>query len=106
MTFVRVPIMFCGEWIEQNNHYKFNGTKARGTIVPHSTMYAQLIESVSRVICIDIFKFDIEMKFKLKTFNPMPPVLIMSDDDLDYFLEETISIAEFKISLCITYKRK
>ena len=106
MASAHVPIMFCGEWIEQNGHYKFNGAKARGILVPYSTMYAQLIERVSRVICIDIFEFNIEMKFKLKTFNPMPPVLIMSDDDVDYFLEETISRAELKISLCITYKRK
>ena len=54
MTSVRVPIMFCGEWIEQNGHYRFNGTEARGIMVPRSTTYAQLIEKVSRVICIDI----------------------------------------------------
>ena len=65
MTSIRVPIMFCGEWIEQNGHYRFNGTEARGIMVPRSTTYAQLIEKVSRVICIDISEFDIEMKFKL-----------------------------------------
>ncbi|KAH9770671.1 SWIM-type domain-containing protein [Citrus sinensis] len=37
MTSVRVPIMFCGEWIEQNGHYRFNGTEARGIMVPRST---------------------------------------------------------------------
>ena len=75
-------------------------------MVPHSTTYAQLIERVSRVICINIFEFDIEMKFKLKTFDQMPPILIMNDDDVDYFLEETISGAELKILLYVTYKRK
>ncbi|KAH9783654.1 SWIM-type domain-containing protein [Citrus sinensis] len=106
MTSVRVPIMFCGEWIKQNDHYRFNGTEARGIMVPRSTTYAQLIEKVSRIICIDISEFDIEIKFKLKTFDPMPPVPIMNDDDVDYFLEETISGAELKIPLCITYQRK
>ena len=66
----------------------------------------QLIERVSWVICIDIFEFDIEMKFKLKTFDPMPSIPIMNDDDVDYFLEETISGVELKIPLCITYQRK
>ncbi|GAY49958.1 hypothetical protein CUMW_123080 [Citrus unshiu] len=106
MTSVRVPIMFCGELIEQNDHYRFNGTEARGIMVPRSITYAQLIEKVSRVICIDISEFDIEIKFKLKTFDPMPLVPIMNDDDVDYFLEETISGAELKIPLCITYQRK
>ena len=28
------------------------------------------------------------MKFKLKTFDPIPPVSIMTDDDVDYFHDE------------------
>ena len=42
ITSIRVPIMFCGEWIEQNDHYRFNGTKARGIMVPRSTTYVIL----------------------------------------------------------------
>ena len=106
MTSVQLPIMFCGEWIEQNDHYKFNGAEARGIMVPCSTTYAQLVERVSRVICIGISEFDIEMKFKLKIFDPMLLVPIMNDDDVDYFLKKTISRVELKIPLCITYKRK
>ena len=61
MASVCVLIMFCGEWIEQNNHYISNGTEARGIMVSRSTMYAQSIEKVSRVICIDVSKFDIKI---------------------------------------------
>ena len=56
--------------------------------MPRSTTYAQLIEIIPRAISIDISKFDIEMKFKLKTFNPMSLVPITTDDDVDYFIEE------------------
>ena len=106
MTSVCVSIMFYGAWIEPNSHYRFNSIEAIGIMVPHSTTYVQLIEKVSRVIYIDISEFDIEMKFKLKTFDPMPPVPIMNDDNVKYFLEEIISGAELKIPLCITYQRK
>ena len=106
MTSVQLPTMFCGECTKQNDHYRFNGTEARGIMVSCSTTYAQLIERVSQVICIDICEFDIEIKFKLKTFDPISPVPIMNDDDVDYFPKETISRAELKIPLCITYKRK
>ena len=58
MISVRVPIMFCGEWVEQNNHYKCNAIEARGIIVPCSTTYA-LIEKVSLIIFINISAFDI-----------------------------------------------
>lgn len=33
-------------------------------------------------------------------------VPILTDDDVNYFLKETISRAELNNSLCITYKRK
>lgn len=56
-----------------------------------------MIERVSRVISIDISEFEIEMKFKLKTFNLIPPIPIMTNDDVDYFLKETISGAKLKI---------
>lgn len=69
-------------------------------------MYAQLIERASQVIFIDIFEFNIEMKFKLKISDLIPHVPITTDDDIDYFIEETIIRAELKIPLCITYKRK
>lgn len=54
--------------------------------MPHSTTYAQLIEKASQVISIDISKFDIQIKFKLKTSNLML-VLIMTNDDADYFVQ-------------------
>ena len=74
--------------------------------MPHSTTYAQLIEIIFRFIFIDFFEFDIEMKFKLKTFDLMSSVPILTDDNVDYFLKEMISRAELNNSLCITYKRK
>lgn len=77
MTSIHVHVMLCGEWIKQNDHYRFNGTKARGTMVPHFTIYVQLKERVSRVISIDISKFNIETKFKLKTFDPISLIPIM-----------------------------
>ena len=80
--------------------------RQEGSWCPVLQRMHKLIEKVSRVICIHIYEFDIEMKFNLKTFYPMPPIPIMSDDDVDYFLEETISGAELKIPLCITYQRK
>lgn len=54
-------------------------------MVPHSTMYVQSMAGVSRVISIGIFKFYIEINFNFKTFDPMPLVLIMIDDNVDYF---------------------
>lgn len=76
-------------------------------MVPHSITYAQLIEIIFRFIFMDFFfEFDIKMKLKLKTFDLMSFVPIFTDDDVNYFLNETISRAELNNSLCITYKRK
>ena len=44
IVLVRVPILFNGEWIEQNDEYKFKGSKAKGIMIPRSTTYAGLVK--------------------------------------------------------------
>ena len=85
MVLVRVPILFNGEWIEQNDKYEFKGSKAKGIMIPRSTTYAELVEKIAEVIDIDISEFEITMKFKLKTSDPMPPVTIQTNDDVEFF---------------------
>jgi len=46
MILIRVPILFNGEWIEQNDEYKFKGSKAKGIMIPRSTTYAELVEKI------------------------------------------------------------
>ena len=76
MVLVCVPILFNGEWIEQNDEYKFKGFKAKGIMIPQSTTYAELVEKITQVIDIDTSEFEITMKFKLKISNCMPPITI------------------------------
>lgn len=77
-----MPIMFRDEWIWQNNNYRFNSIEA---INHGALLYTQLMEIASWVISINIFKFDVEIKFQLKTSNLIPSILIMIDDNIDYF---------------------
>ena len=85
MVLVRVPSLFNGEWIEQNDEYKFKGSKAKGIIISRSTTYAELVEKITEVIDIDTVEFKITMKFKLKTSDRMPPVTIQINDDVEFF---------------------
>ena len=85
MVLVRVPILFNGEWIEQNDEYKFKDSKAKDIMIPRSTTYAELVEKIAEVIDIDTSEFEITMKFKLKTSDPMPPVAIQTNDDVEFF---------------------
>ena len=85
MVLVRVPILFNGEWIEQNDKYEFKGSKAKGIMIPQSTTYVELVEKIAQVIDIDTSEFEITMKFALKTFDRMPPVTIQTNDDVEFF---------------------
>ena len=85
MVLVRVPILFNGEWIEQNDEYMFKGSKAKRIMIQRSTTYAELVEKITQVIDIDISEFEITMKFTLKTSDRMPPVTIQTNDDVEFF---------------------
>ena len=85
MVLVHVPILFNSEWIEQNDEYKFKGSKAKGIIISRSTTYAGLVEKIAEIIDIDTSEFEITMKFKLKTYDPMPPVTVQTNDDVEFF---------------------
>ena len=105
MAIVRVPILYNGEWTQENGEYRFTGTQIRGIKVPHSTTLEQLVEKVAEVISIDLSEFVISMKFKFKTSSePLPPMEILNDCDVEFFLEEANS--GFRNPLCITYERR
>ncbi|KAK9191163.1 hypothetical protein WN943_019774 [Citrus x changshan-huyou] len=105
MATVRVPILYNGEWTQENSEYRFIGTQIRGIKVPHSTTLEQLVEKVAEVIFIDLSKFVISMKFKFKTSSePLPPIEILNDCDVELFLEEANS--GFRNPLCITYEHR
>ncbi|KAL9420559.1 hypothetical protein AB3S75_038181 [Citrus x aurantiifolia] len=105
MATVRVPILYNGEWTQENGEYRFTGTQIRGIKVPHSTTLEQLVEKVAEVISIDLSEFVISMKFKFKTSSePLPPMEILNDCDVEFFLEEANS--GFRNPLCITYEHR
>ena len=76
MVLICVSILFNSEWIEQNDKYKFKGSKAKGIMIPRLTTYAELVEKITQFIDIDTLEFKITMKFKFKRSDPMPPVTI------------------------------
>ena len=84
MVLVRVSILFNGEWIEQNDEYKFKGSKAKGIMIPRSTTYAELVEKIAQVIDINTSEFEITMKFNLKTYDRMPLITIQTNDDVEF----------------------
>ena len=106
MVLVRVLILFNGEWIEQNDEYKFKSSKGKGIMISRSTTYAELVERITQVIDINTLDFEITRKFKLKTSDPMPQITIQINDDVQFFLEEVASGIEFRNSLCVTFKRR
>ena len=76
MVLICVSILFNSEWIEQNNKYKFKGSKAKRIMIPRLTTYIELVEKITQVIDINTLKFEITMKFKFKRYDPMPPITI------------------------------
>ena len=86
MATVRVPILYNGEWTQENGEYRFTGTQIRGIKVPHSTTLEQLVEKVAEVISIYLSEFFISIKFKFKTSSePLPPMEILNDCDVEFF---------------------
>ncbi|KAL9419116.1 hypothetical protein AB3S75_036964 [Citrus x aurantiifolia] len=105
MATIRVLILYNSEWTEKNGEYRFTGIHIRGIKVLDSTTFEQLVKRVAEVIFIDLSKFVISMKFKFKTLSKhLPPMEILNDFDLDFFLEEASN--GFKNLLCITYEYK
>ncbi|KAK9208717.1 hypothetical protein WN944_001077 [Citrus x changshan-huyou] len=90
MATVRVPILYNGEWTQENGEYRFTGTQIRGIKVPHSTTLEQFVISI-------------KSKFKTSS-EPLSPMEILNDCDVEFFFEEASS--GFRNSLCITYERK
>ena len=76
MVLVRVSILFNGEWIKQNDEYKFKSSKAKGIMIPRSTTYAELVEKIAEVIDIDTSEFEITMKFNLCHQLQFKPIMM------------------------------
>lgn len=68
-----------------------------------------MIENIFRigeegVIDINISAFEITIKFKLKTCDPMPSFTIKTNNDVKFFLEKIASRMEFRNLLCVTFE--
>ena len=81
MATVRVPILYNGEWTQENCEYRFTGTQIWGIKVPHSTALEQFV---------------ISMKFKFKTSSePLSPVEILNDCDAEFFFfKKLVAVSE------------
>ena len=63
--------------------------------MPHSTTLEHLVEKVAEVIFIDLYEFVTSMKFKFKiSSEPLPPMEILNDCDVDFFLKKIIAVSE------------
>lgn len=64
------------------------------------------MDKICQVIDINISKFEITMKFKMKMSNPIPLITIKTNDDMELFLDKIASGMKFRNLLCVTFKCK
>lgn len=57
MATVHVPILFHGQWTQENSEYRFTGTQIWGIKVPHSTAFEQFVKRAAQVISVDLYEF-------------------------------------------------
>ncbi|KAM1494914.1 hypothetical protein PS2_029093 [Malus domestica] len=96
---LRLLVNYDGKWI--NSIY--SGGKTKGIMVPDGITHAELVQRLYNILGIDPSEHKIIITTAYASKLPTQPVELIDDDDLTFFIEESLSFDDgAKLPLCIT----
>ena len=106
MDKIRIPLRYDGAWtMNSGGNVLYEGGKTKGILLVKNASYEELHFAVVRALDINPAEFTVTMMFKCKTCDPNPPMEVMNDCDVEFFIAE-VSDVSTRNPLCITVERK
>ncbi|TQD72191.1 hypothetical protein C1H46_042279 [Malus baccata] len=100
---LRLLVNYDGKW--SNSIYI--GGKTKGITVSDSITYEELVQKLYNALGVDPREYTILVTTAYGSKLPTGPVELIDDDDLTFFIDESLSLDEgSKIPLCITLQRR
>lgn len=98
-TKLRLLVNYNGKWANS----RYTGGKTKGILFSKDITYGELEDRAYRIVGVDPHEYKIVMKAKYESKQPTQPAEIIDDDDLKFFISESLSLdADCRIPLCIT----
>ncbi|CAN6696044.1 unnamed protein product [Malus baccata var. baccata] len=95
---LRLLVNYDGKWI--NSIY--SGGKTKGIMVPDGITHAELVQRLYNILGVDPSEHTIIITTAYASKLPTQPVELIDDDDLTFFIEESLSFDDgAKLPLCI-----
>ncbi|TXG67595.1 hypothetical protein EZV62_008870 [Acer yangbiense] len=103
MDQVRFVVLYDGNWIDSGGKFRYESGKSRGVTLPRETSYSVLLETVCGIVGMNpSSRGVIEMKFNYVAPEAIPPIKVVNDDDVKFFLAENADVTT-RSPLCITF---
>ncbi|TXG67599.1 hypothetical protein EZV62_008874 [Acer yangbiense] len=87
MDKVRFVVLYNGKWTDSDGKSRYESGKLRGVILPRETSYRVLLETAGRIVGVII-----QMKFNYVAPEVIPPIEVVNDDDVKFFLAENADV--------------
>ncbi|TXG67593.1 hypothetical protein EZV62_008868 [Acer yangbiense] len=94
MDQVRFVVLYDGKWTDSGGKFRYESGKSRGVILPRETSYRVLLETVCGIVEEDPSEVNIQMKFNYVAPEAIPPIEVVNDDDVKFFLAENADARE------------
>lgn len=92
-------VNYNGKWANS----RYTGNKTKGILVSKDITYEELEDRAYHIVGVDPHEYKIVLKAKYESKQPTQPAEIIDDDDLKFFISESLSLdADCRIPLCIT----
>ncbi|KAL6217128.1 hypothetical protein ACLB2K_010345 [Fragaria x ananassa] len=98
LTKLRLLVNYNGMWTNAG----YIGGKTKGILVSEDITYQELEDRVYRIVGVDPREYKMIMKAKYESKDLTQPVEIINDEDLGFFILESLSDERCRIPLCIT----
>ncbi|RXI04301.1 hypothetical protein DVH24_038575 [Malus domestica] len=100
---LRLLVNYDGKW----GNSIYIGGKTKGIMVSDSITYEGLVQRLYHILEVDPSEYKIIITTAYGSKLPTQPVELIDDDDLTFFIDESLSLDEgSKIPLCITLQRR
>lgn len=103
LTKLRLLVNYNGKWANS----RYTGDKTKGILVSKDITYKELEDRAYRIVGVDPHEYKIVLNAKYESKQPTQPAEIIDDDDLKFFISESLSLdADCRIPLCITLEQR
>ncbi|KAK0600272.1 hypothetical protein LWI29_013276 [Acer saccharum] len=92
MDQVQFVVLYDGRWTDSGGKFRYESGKSRGVILPRETSYRVLLETVCGIVEEDPSEVIIQMKFNYVAPEAIPPIEVVNDDDVKFFLAENADV--------------